>query len=504
MRMFNQLPLRIKLIFLMFLSNFLLVLFMCTFLLYWDLTTIKRNTIEISKSEIATLNQQFAKIILLDSATYAADVISNLRDMARVKKLLLFDRDGKAKLRFARDGELNLSVPESLPVEPEFKTEGMYISANIVYDDTNYGSIYALVSTDLLNEKIHNSTVAIIILFFVALVISVVISYAFQQFFSKPILHLAKLLNRVTQERNFDISAESAEHNEIGVLYENFNEMIRELRLYHGELKDKNLELENHRSRLENLVQLRTHKLKRYTDELESFSYSVSHDLRSPLRAINGYCNLLIDDYKDRLDQSALEYLERISAATCRMGNLIDDLLTLSRITRFELKPKFIDFTNLCKSIVASDIYAENFSHVQVNIQSEMKLYGDEKLIRIMMENLINNAAKYSQYQIQPCVSIKLNENTENTIIAITDNGVGFDSKYAENLFKPFQRLHESSKFEGTGIGLTIVQRIAQRHSGKVWAKSQENAGSTFFTAIPKRNSKPLAVKQDKSVSLVQ
>jgi len=485
MRIFNRLPLRGKLILLMFISNFILVLFMSAFLLYRDFTSIKRNTVETAKSEIASLNQQFAKIILLDSPHYAADLMASLREMENVKKLILFDRNNKAILHYARDRTANLLIPQKLPEAPEFKPDGLYISAAIIYDETKYGTVYMLFSTDLLNEKIINSITLVVILFIIALIVSIALSFLFQQIFSKPILYLANVLNHVTKEKNFDLVVESDERNEIGVLYENFNKMVSELHNFHNELMRKNRELENHRHRLENLVQLRTLKLKRYTDELESFSYSVSHDLRSPLRAINGYCKLLTEEYQANLDQTAIDYLDRISASTCRMGNLIDDLLTLSRITRFELKRRKVDFSELCRSIIATDLFNAYYLHIKIDIQQDMVLFGDEKLLRIMMENLISNAAKYSQYQPDPEISISLKYRDNNQIIVVTDNGVGFDEKYAGNLFKPFQRLHASSRFEGTGIGLTIVQRIAQRHGGEVWATSTLDVGSTFYTSMP-------------------
>lgn len=487
MRLLNKLPVQRKLALIIFISNLVLLILVFGISAYEDIDFIHRSTVDNAKSQIHMLNQNFTKIILLDSPHFAADVISSIKSIPSIKNVYLYDSNGKAKLSYTQSDAFAMQPPKSAPMQPEFKDGFLHITEDVEFEGQTYGKVYYRFSTEILSDRISNNIHSALYLFIAAVLLSFGLANFFQRFFSAPILHLAGLLSRVTKERDLNVIAKSEEENEIGLLYSNFNEMVKELRAYHLELTDKNQELEKHRFQLEELVQIRTKKLKRYTDELESFSYSVSHDLRAPLRAINGYCSLLLEEASDSLDAEGLNYLRRINASTSRMADLIDDLLTLSRITRHEVNKENIDVSQLCQSVLEMVMLEPNYQHIKVNIQPNMSVYGDAKLIRIMMENLIGNAAKYSQYNQQPEIHIQTENHSKHYIIKISDNGVGFDSKYADKLFKPFQRLHDASQFEGTGVGLTIVQRIALRHGGNVRAQSDNQKGSTFYVEIPKK-----------------
>ena len=488
MRLLNKLPIQRKLALIIIISNFVLLLVVFSVSLFEDIQFIRRSSIENAKSQIHMQNQNFTKIILLDSPHFAADVISSIKSMPTIKNVFLYDANNVPKLSYTRSQTYSMAVPKSFPKQPQFRDGFLHIAEDVTFEGKKYGIVYYRFSTEILSSRVTSNILNAIYLFLVALLISIALSFFFQRIFTTPILHLADLLSRVTKDRDFDVIAKSDEENEIGKLYSNFNKMVVELKSYHAELTRKNEELEHHRNQLEDLVRVRTRKLERYTDELESFSYSVSHDLRAPLRAINGYCSLLLEEYGETLDEDAHNYLQRINSSTSRMAELIDDLLTLSRITRHELNKENINFTQLCQATVVELLQLnEKYGAIKFSVQPEMKLFGDEKLIKIMMENLIGNAAKYSQYVNNPEIQVRIEEHDHRQLIVVNDNGVGFDNKYANKLFKPFQRLHESPKFEGTGIGLTIVQRIALRHGGKVHAKSDSKNGSTFYVEVPKK-----------------
>lgn len=236
---------------------------------------------------------------------------------------------------------------------------------------------------------------------------------------------------------------------------------------------------------LEAKVKKRTKQLEIINQELEAFSYSVSHDLRSPLRTIQGFSQAVEEDYNDILPDQAKEYLQRVSKASDRMGNLIDDLLDLSRISRRELVFKQVDLAKL-----ANDIYAQlekpDDSSFEFLTPPELITKADPGLMRIVLENLLGNAIKYHDAKKKKTIiemGTYQNEN-EGTAYFIKDNGVGFDMAFVDKLFGAFQRLHSGKAFQGSGIGLATVKRIISRHEGTVWAKGEVGEGATFYFTI--------------------
>ena len=219
--------------------------------------------------------------------------------------------------------------------------------------------------------------------------------------------------------------------------------------------------------------------------ELEAFSYSVSHDLRAPLRGISGFSRALLEDCGDRLDEVGRQHLARVLAATKRLEQLIDDLLRLSRVTRASLHRARVDLTGLAHEVVA-DLRqgAQAEREAEIVVQGGMTVLGDAPLLRLALENLIGNAVKFSGKREKPRIELGCATQDGQCIYFVRDNGAGFDMAYADKLFSPFQRLHRASEFPGTGIGLATVQRIVQRHGGRIWAESAVDVGSTFYFTL--------------------
>lgn len=240
-------------------------------------------------------------------------------------------------------------------------------------------------------------------------------------------------------------------------------------------------------SELEQRVIERTFQLEAANKELEAFSYSVSHDLRAPLRHINGYVELLNNRFMDNLPEKALHYLSTIADSTKQMGSLIDDLLQFSRTGRQELNKAKFDMNVLVNEII--DNIKKDSKHLKINwsIQELPEVFGDISMLRQVWVNLIENAVKYTRFIDSAEISIAVRAEKSNYVFSIRDNGVGFDMKYAHKLFGVFQRLHSQADFEGTGIGLANVQRIVIKHNGKVWAEAEPNKGATFYFSLPKR-----------------
>jgi PAS domain S-box-containing protein len=235
---------------------------------------------------------------------------------------------------------------------------------------------------------------------------------------------------------------------------------------------------------LEGRVRWRTAQLEAFNNELEAFSYSVSHDLRAPLRAIDGFSQILLEDYEDKLDEEGRLYLRRTKNASQRMGHLIDDLLNLSRMTRSEMRRESVDLSALVKGVV-EDLMGTSPEHeVDVIVEEGLVANGDESLLRVALENLLGNAWKFTRDQPRPRIEFGILDHEDTPAYFVRDNGVGFDMAYADKLFGAFQRLHSTGEFEGTGIGLATVQRIIHRHGGRVWAEGNIGSGATFFFTL--------------------
>lgn len=235
---------------------------------------------------------------------------------------------------------------------------------------------------------------------------------------------------------------------------------------------------------LELRVAQRTQQLEAANTELEAFAYSVSHDLRAPLRAINGFSLALLDDYDDQLDQTAKDYLHRSRTASQRMGQLIDDLLKLSRITRSDMLYEPVNLSTLANEIICELHETESHRMVEFKLQPDLIVLGDEHLLRIALVNMLSNAWKFTRKKDQAQIEFGCITGKKQPVFFVRDNGAGFEMNYVDKLFGTFQRLHPNHDFEGTGIGLATVKRIILRHGGNVWAEGQVNQGATFYFTI--------------------
>jgi signal transduction histidine kinase len=296
-----------------------------------------------------------------------------------------------------------------------------------------------------------------------AAVISVGIVFSLST--ARPINRLKQASERIAGG-NLEHTVEITRNDEIGALASSFNNMTRKLAKEIAEHKKASDELTT------------TNK------ELEAFCYSVSHDLRAPLRGIEGFGKILETEYVHKLDEQGIGYLKRIRVASQRMGQLINDLLSLSRITRREMKHEKVDLSAMVHKI-ASDLQKEQPQRqVEFVIEEGISVNGDANLLQIVVNNLLGNAWKFTEKHSQARIEFGITKNDKGHVYFVRDDGAGFDMTYADKLFGAFQRLHSLSEFEGTGIGLATVQRIIHRHGGHIWAEGAEEKGATFYFTL--------------------
>ncbi|MDO8372802.1 MAG: ATP-binding protein, partial [Polaromonas sp.] len=242
-------------------------------------------------------------------------------------------------------------------------------------------------------------------------------------------------------------------------------------------------------SELEDRVLLRTAQLATANKELESFAYSVSHDLRSPLNTIHGFSQLLAKIDAEHISEKGKHYLNRIGVGVMQMGELIEGLLTLAHLSREQLKSESVDLTALARQIENDCREREPERQVQVNIHDGLVAHGDPRLLSAVLQNLLANAWKFSAKQPQARIEVGSQLGAEgDTIFYVKDNGAGFDMAFTHKLFGTFERLHSPGDFPGTGIGLATVKRVIERHGGRVWAEGKPNGGATFFFTLGRSN----------------
>ena len=241
---------------------------------------------------------------------------------------------------------------------------------------------------------------------------------------------------------------------------------------------------------LEEMVAHRTRELGAANEELEAFSYSVAHDLRAPLRAIDGFSQALQEDCSAALGEEGKGYLRHVRESAQHMARLIDDLLELSRVTRSELRRQPVDLTALAQTTLDSLRRADPARRVEAVIEDGLVADGDRRLMSVALDNLLGNAWKFTSKHGQARIELRSSEQDGRRVYFVRDNGAGFDMAYADKLFGVFQRLHSAREFEGTGIGLATVQRVVRKHGGDVWAEGETDRGATFYFTLPEESSK--------------
>ena len=435
-------------------------------------------------------------IAALDFNDYetGAEILTMLRAVPQVDRAAIYQSNGSLLARYNRDFLDSIWEPPA-PESDGHKFEEQFLSlfSSISNSGRKIGNLY--LHADLATERARWNRY-IIILFSMsifALLIALVLGYKLQNIITRPIMDLADVAQKVSSEKDYTIRVEEKGTDEIRQLMQAFNDMLERISEREVERDVAEDELKKHRAHLEDLVEERTEALQASNKELEAFSYSVSHDLRAPLRSIHGFSQMLLEDCGELLDEQGVEYIERIQSSSMKMTKLIEALLQLAKITRAELKNGNVNISLLVEEAMAKA--QEQYGDMVVDIEIERDLYAycDENLMSVALDNIISNAWKYSSKSEKPKVSFGVTRSAEyDEVFYIRDNGVGFDMKHAEKIFMAFKRLHGSDDFPGSGVGLATVQRIFDRHGGKIWVASDEGSGTVFYFTLSGKN-KPLS-----------
>ena len=448
----------------------------------YDFVSFRTTLLENQSVEARIVGSNTLTALTFDDTSAAERTLGALRAEPGVEGAALYRPDGGLFASYLRDPAV---APLLLPSEATRQDEWsrfdglrtMHIVRPVRLDGATIGLVYIRSDMKKATDRLFGYGVILVTVLCIALVTSQLVSRVSRRAIAVPLTELAALARKFSTEKDYSVRARVVGAGELRSLTAAFNDMLDEI-----EARDRSLQ--DSRDQLEQRVKERTAALDASNQELEAFCYSVSHDLRSPLRAIDGFSQAILEDMDGRLDVNAAGHLARIRAASQRMAALIDDLLSLSRITRTGLTVKQIDLTRMARAVCEELAAAQPGRVVRAVVADGLEAEGDPRLVRQVFENLIGNAWKFTSKQEGARIDVGSQAGEQGPIYFVRDNGAGFDPQYAGRLFGVFQRLHAMTDFPGTGVGLAIVERIVKRHGGRVWAEAAVGRGATFYFTL--------------------
>jgi signal transduction histidine kinase len=489
--------LRFKLIGAILLTTLAALLIALVAMIAYDLRAYDRNWMTDVGTQAELLGRMSAPALAFDDPASARENLELMRLRPQVQAAAIYTARGALFATYSRSAGED-PVPK-LPEADGTRVEGrdLVMFRRVVDKGQILGSIYLRTDYELLDQLRDYLGIAFAVIV-VAMGAALLVSSKLARVMTRPVLAIAGIAREVVQQRDYSRRAPKISDDEVGVLVDSFNDMLVEIERRTEDLEISNVELAREvgerakaeaevlslNAALEDRVRERTAQLEAANHELEAFAFSVSHDLRAPLRAIDGFSQALLEDFPDDVSEGAKRYLTRIRTSTLRMSQLIEDLLNLSRVSRGALERLPVDLSELTEQ-VALELAQQHPSHlVTLSIWPDMSTQADPRLMRAALENLLGNAWKFTANAADPRVEVGVLRDAGSEVFFVRDNGAGFSMDYASKLFTPFQRLHSATEFSGTGIGLATVQRIVFRHGGRIWADAKVGKGAAFFFTL--------------------
>jgi signal transduction histidine kinase len=451
------------------------LLLACAGFFAYDQITFRENLARTLSAQAQIIGANSISSILFNDPQAAANTLAGLRGSSNIASGAIFTNDGRLLAQYLREsGEEILTLPQLPSGDVEghwFRTTHLVLVRRVVSEGKPIGYVYLRADLREIDDRLKRYALIAFAVLLISLLAAALVSSAFRKSVAQPIMRLAETAKRVSRDKDYTTQVTPSESNdEVAVLVDSFNEMLRELHKSHDELEQR--------------VSERTRELVSANRELEAFSYSVSHDLRGPLDAINGFSYLLLSQYAKRLDDETRELIENIRTSGKRMAELIEALLNLSRVSSSAMRPERVDLSELAHSIMQELTRTAPDRKVEFIAPAKTEVYGDAQLLRVLMENLLRNAWKYTSRHDSARIEFGSFQEEGETTYFVKDDGSGFDPHSADRLFQPFQRLHSKSEFPGNGVGLATVRRIVHRHGGEIWAQGAVEKGATFYFKI--------------------
>jgi signal transduction histidine kinase len=491
---------RFKLLLVVLATTFAALLVAGAAMVFYDLRAYEHTWMNDLNTQAEILGKASAAALTFNDPKSAREYLSLLKVRPKIAAAAIYNARGKVFARYTREGTSDPDVPAFPEFEgPRIDGNALLFYKRIVENNEILGTVYLKADYELLSRLTDYLSILGVVCA-LSLLVALLMSAWLQTAVTKPILAISEVARQVMEKRDFSLRVRKTTEDEIGYLVDAINDMLAEVGRRQEALEESNVTLgremaERARAEdqlrelnveLERRVDARTEQLEAANKELESFSYSVSHDLRAPVRAIIGFSRMLSEEHINQLGQEAQRLLGVVESEAHRMGALIDDLLAFSRLGRQSMQMNVLDMTQLARATYEGLLNQQSNGKVEFHLGALPRARGDRGLLGQVWVNLIANALKFSSKQAQPRIEVSAISDETEHIYFVRDNGVGFDPRYQSKLYGVFQRLHDPSEFPGTGVGLALVQRIVTRHGGRVWADSKLNEGATFYFTLPK------------------
>jgi signal transduction histidine kinase len=447
-------------------------------LLFYDAMSFRRALVSALGTRAAILAANSTAALTFENPEDATDVLAALKTDPRIVAAALYDQDGELFATYPASAPAGTVPASAVAAGSRFESSSLVISQAVLDGGRGLGTIFIRSDLRTLHERQRIYALVVLLAILGSLGVAFVLSNWLQRSITQPILELGEAARRVSENRDYTIRAGVTSEDELGQLTHSFNDMLHEIELRDREIRQLNTDLERR-------VAQRTAELEATNRELEAFSYSVSHDLRAPVRHIAGFSELLQKRTHSVLDDVSNRYLMNIADSAWRMGNLIDDLLMFSRMGRAELQATEVPLDELVADVIRDLEPDLRDRQVRFAVGALPTVQADPAMLRMVLINLVSNAVKYTSPRAEAHIEIAAEERDGETVVSVKDNGVGFDMAYRDKLFGVFQRLHAAEEFEGTGIGLANVRRIIHRHGGRTWAEGEVDRGATFYFSLP-------------------
>jgi signal transduction histidine kinase len=477
-------PVKQKLMAIVMITCGVVLLVTCSAFFTYELKTYKQNAIDHLSTLAQLLANNTTAALAFENEEDARTLLAALKAEPHIRQAVLYDKDGKLFVFYPGNADTNSFLKPPFPIGHQFIDSDLVEFETIIQSDKKLGTLYVRSDMGAMNDRLRLYSVIVMCVLGGTFILAYFISRLLQGQITSPLLALTETARAVTERKDYSVRARQYGKDEVGLLTVAFNNMLEQIHSRDFALQQAQSKLLEHAADLEKRVAERTAKLSDTVAELEAFSYSISHDMRAPLRAMQGYSAYILENFGEKLGPEGTHFLNRISRAGSRLDNLVQDILTYSRISKeqFELRPVSLD-------ILINDIVQQypGFQRPEAEIDIIPPLgtvTGHEASLTQVVSNLLGNAIKFVKPGDKPKISISAEPHGSQIWIMFRDNGIGIAEKDLNRIFKIFERVHPEATYEGTGIGLSIVRKATERMGGVVEVESELGKGCKFIIKL--------------------